>query len=448
VTINHVAGIVNAVTFNGSLNGNASSATNITQYTINQNLGTGNQVTFDTVVTGNNGNGTNYRIGDDCWIGDINIANTFRVQGVQNANAGYICFGNGDTVALGRTGTGALTYGGNTIYHSANIPTWNQSTSGNAATSTSFSTDRTNYRSYTSAAVAGELMWKNYGNGHTIIDASNSTAPNGTTISNSDSAVAWSGSYPMLVGWNGSSTYGVKVDRSRYSESTGYADWSGVGNKPANLFSYGAAGWAIDANWMAGNSSGFTYAVGAPWSGAVARFYAGGYDLQLNSDYGGSNHLSWRSYNGDVGSWNPWREIVHSGNIASQNVDSVDGQHFAWSNNSNSPAYLWAADSNGSAYLCARGSMSVNFATSATNATNPTVNYNNDSNSTYQMVWGSGNAIYGTGGIYCNPYLDRLYATDFEANGAGSAGGFILHDTGGQRYRIYVSGGQLYVASI
>lgn len=87
-------------------------ASNITSYTINQNVGTGNQVTFDSVITGNNGNGTNVRLGDDCWIGDANVANTFRVQGNQNAANGYIIFGNGDTTALGRSGTGALTYGG------------------------------------------------------------------------------------------------------------------------------------------------------------------------------------------------------------------------------------------------------------------------------------------------------------------------------------------------
>jgi hypothetical protein len=29
------------------------------------------------------------------------------------------------------------------------------------------------------------------------------------------------------------------------------------------------------------------------------------------------------------------------------------------------------------------------------------------------MVWGSGNYLYGTAGIYCNPYTDYLYATVF-----------------------------------
>ena len=49
----------------------------------------------------------------------------------------------------------------------------------------------------------------------------------------------------------------------------------------------------------------------------------------------------------------------------------------------------------------------------AGNASTVTINYNNDSNSTYQMLWGSGNSVYGTGGIYCNPFTDTLYATLF-----------------------------------
>ena len=43
-------------------------------------------------------------------------------------------------------------------------------------------------------------------------------------------------------------------------------------------------------------------------------------------------------------------------------------------------------------------------------ASNVAINYNNDSASTYQMLWGSGNSIYGTAGIYCNPSTDTIYA--------------------------------------
>jgi len=63
------------------------------------------------------------------------------------------------------------------------------------------------------------MMWKNYGNNHTIFDASAGTSPSGSAISNTDSANAWTGTYPTLMGWNGSSTYGVRVDRARLADS-------------------------------------------------------------------------------------------------------------------------------------------------------------------------------------------------------------------------------------
>jgi fibronectin-binding autotransporter adhesin len=70
-------------------------------------------LTADQVYTSNNGNGTNIRIGDDLWIGDINVANTTRFSGAQDSTKAFIVFGNSDAVALGRTGTGPLYYGGN-----------------------------------------------------------------------------------------------------------------------------------------------------------------------------------------------------------------------------------------------------------------------------------------------------------------------------------------------
>ena len=63
------------------------------------------------------------------------------------------------------------------------------------------------------------------------------------------------------------------------------------------------------------------------------------------------------------------------------------------------------------AYADSAGSASS--ATNATTAGQVAINYNNDSNSTYQMLWGSGNSVYGTGGIYCNPNSDKIFATAF-----------------------------------
>ena len=63
------------------------------------------------------------------------------------------------------------------------------------------------------------MAWKNYGNNHVIFDASNSTNPSGGACSNSAAAVAWAGTYPTLMGWNGSTTYGVRVDSARVADS-------------------------------------------------------------------------------------------------------------------------------------------------------------------------------------------------------------------------------------
>jgi hypothetical protein len=101
------------------------------------------------------------------------------------------------------------------------VPTWNQNTTGNAATSSTFSTGRTNYKGVTDNAVAGQLMWKNYGNAHTIFDASNSTSPSGGAVNNANSQIAWAGTYPTLMGWNGSETYGVRVDSARLADTAG-----------------------------------------------------------------------------------------------------------------------------------------------------------------------------------------------------------------------------------
>lgn len=56
------------------------------------------------------------------------------------------------------------------------------------------------------------------------------------------------------------------------------------------------------------------------------------------------------------------------------------------------------------------GSQSVNYASTVG------INYSNDSNSTYQLLWGSGNSVYGTAGVYVNPYTDYVTATSFQAS--------------------------------
>jgi len=138
------------------------------------------------------------------------------------------------------------------------------------ASATTFSTTRTNYKGVTDGAVAGQLMWKNYGNLHTIFDASAGTSPNGGSVSvhtpdypvnNSNGSNTW-GVNPNLMGWNGSNTYGVKVDWSRYSESTGSVAWTNVSSRPTALSQF-TNDLGNYGGWITGiNSGNVTTALG------------------------------------------------------------------------------------------------------------------------------------------------------------------------------------------
>jgi hypothetical protein len=122
-----------------------------------------------------------------------------------------------------------------------NATTFVGALSGNATTATNLSTNRTNWNTNgTITAVVGQLAWKNYGNNHTIFDASNSTSPGGGAISNTNPDVAWTSTYPTLMGWNGSNTYGVRVDSARTADSTSAV--SGTTNYVAKFTSGTAIG--------------------------------------------------------------------------------------------------------------------------------------------------------------------------------------------------------------
>jgi len=93
--------------------------------------------------------------------------------------------------------------------------------SGNATTATNLSTNSGNWSTNgTISAVVGQLVWKHYGNGHTIFDASQSTSPSGGAVNNTNPQINWSSTYPTLMGWNGLNTYGVRVDSARTSDNT------------------------------------------------------------------------------------------------------------------------------------------------------------------------------------------------------------------------------------
>ena len=81
----------------------------------------GGNLTADQVFSTSNGSGTNFKVGDDAWVGDINLANTISVRGQQNPANGYIAFGDANGTALGRAGSGPLTYDGEKVSSSSMV---------------------------------------------------------------------------------------------------------------------------------------------------------------------------------------------------------------------------------------------------------------------------------------------------------------------------------------
>jgi trimeric autotransporter adhesin len=136
------------------------------------------------------------------------VFTTNSVERLRITSAGGIAFGG--SANFGTTGQ-VLQSNGNAP------PTWVNA----ASNAINLSTNRTNWATNgTITAVVGQLAWKNYGNNHTIFDASQGTSPDGGAVNNTNAAVAWTGTYPTLMGWNGSSTYGVRVDSARVADSS------------------------------------------------------------------------------------------------------------------------------------------------------------------------------------------------------------------------------------
>ena len=113
--------------------------------------------------------------------------------------------------------------------------------------------------------VVGMLSWKNYGDGHVIFDASRSTSPTGSAVDNTNPQNNWTATYPTLMGWNGSNTYGVRVDVARYSDSTGSVAWTNVSSRPTNLSQFtndlgNYGGWITSSGSISGNAATATSA--------------------------------------------------------------------------------------------------------------------------------------------------------------------------------------------
>ena len=65
---------------------------------------------FSTVQAIANGTADNFKVGDDAFIGDINVSNLMQVKGVQDGTKGFIQFGSGSSMPrIGGNGSNRLT---------------------------------------------------------------------------------------------------------------------------------------------------------------------------------------------------------------------------------------------------------------------------------------------------------------------------------------------------
>ena len=78
-------------------------------------------ITADKVHATNDGNGQNFQVGNDMWIGDVNIANTMQVAGFEDFNKGYIQFGDytNNTNTIGTNGNNLELYSDHNVYVTA-----------------------------------------------------------------------------------------------------------------------------------------------------------------------------------------------------------------------------------------------------------------------------------------------------------------------------------------
>ena len=142
-------------------------------------------------------------------------------------------------------------------------------------------------------------------------------------------------------------------------------------------------GWVTnpgyDANTIAGSKSGFTYANNAPYSGPLAHIEAGGYGLQFNAPYSSGGYgITFRTRNGDAGTWNPWQyPAVYGVNV------NGGGALYA----------LIYYDTNNTAYYLDPASTSNLLGLTVTN----TITGNISGNANYATTAGSADQIDGVG---------------------------------------------------
>jgi len=194
---------------------------------------------------------------------------------------------------------------------------------------------------------------------------------------------------PTLTGTGASGTWGINITGNSATTTKAVVQDTRAAERATSVYSSGTVEWEF-TNQIPG--------VGAWGSLMTMKGWAEGYNVwQLIGPSGAGSPAgeTWWLRSGNNGTWNAVRAILHSGNY-----------------NSYSPT-LTGTGASGTWGINITGNAAT--ATTATTSSQVTINYNNDSASTYQMLWGSGNSVYGTAGVYLNPSTDYVYGGSFNA---------------------------------
>ena len=304
----------------------------------------------------------------EAWIGRASdrSAGTMTVQLGGSSNASFFeIVDYGWTTVTFKAGMNDFSYKGNAILHAGNYTTYV-----NNATLT---------MNVSGSGLSGSQTWT----------SNQSTAATFTVTSNATSA-------------NTASTIVFRDSSGNFSAGTITAALSGNASTATSagyLTGGDGAAYMLLYNTLAGDLNTYNNPglISAEYTGTTNRPTASnGHYIQISDNAGTDVKTQWY-YTSDGGNiymrlqwgntiWRSWRTLLTDNNY-----------------NSYSPTLTGTG---------ASGTWGISISGTATTVS---INYNNDSNSTYQMLWGSGNSVYGTGGIYCNPSTDVLYATGFSA---------------------------------
>ena len=167
--------------------------------------------------------------------------------------------------------------------------------------------------------------------------------------------------YAHYINSNVSETENPTINSFYTSNGDGWLRKSSLAHVRSQLGNYG--GWITSSGSITGNAATATYATNATrlYASDGSYVYGGAAPYYMTMTYDGSR----------------WLLQVTPGTPAAVRVSYAD---------------------------------SAGSASSASTSSQVTINYNNDSNSTYQLLWGSGNSVYGTAQVYVNPSSDIIYA--------------------------------------